>query len=204
MKTHNKPVIMIDFGGVYFTEGIPIALKRMSKKFKTPAEKLKKALTGSHWNKYKINKISGKEYWKEVQRRTGFPKARIKEIEHIWFSSYTPQKGMKQLVGKIRKKYRVVVLSGNVKDRVKFLHRKYKVLDEFHEHHFSFDHGFRKQDVRLFKSAVKRMGLSPKDCIVVDDKKEFVEKVEKAGGKGIVFKNAKQLESQLRRHGVKI
>jgi len=204
MKTHHKPVIMLDLSGVYLTKGVEIAAKKISKKYKIPEKNVLKVLKGSIVKKYRQRKLSATEFWKAISKQLKVSKKELKKIELMWHSSYKPQKDVQQFVKKLRKKYRVSILSDNLPERVVYLHKKYKILDDFHYHHFSFDHGFTKEDVRLFKLAAKKMHLKPEDCIAVDDKKEFLDKVKKTGAKTILFKNAKQLEAQLRRYGVKI
>ncbi len=205
MKTHNKPVIMIDFGGVYFSEGSKIGLEKIAKKFNLSHETVHKALKGDHRKKYFSGKITSDEYWKIVSKRIDLSRKQLKEAEHIWHSSYTPRKDMVRLVRKLRHKYRVSVLSANIPERVKYLENKYKMLKHFHEHNFSFDYGLTKDDgAKFFMAAAKKMNVNPKDCILVDDKKEFLDAVKKKGAKAVLFKDAKQLEAELRRLGVKI
>ncbi|MBI2578133.1 MAG: HAD-IA family hydrolase [Candidatus Aenigmarchaeota archaeon] len=202
MKTNDKPVIMLDFGGVYFTHGRSIGMKRIARKFMMPEKTVAGSFSGNYYKKYHEGKAGPAEFWKGVSGKLKISRKQAREMEKIWFSSYVPLREMKQLVRKLRKKYRVVVLSGNIRERVRYLDRKYRVLKEFHGHHFSFDHGFAKPDVRLFKSAARKMRLRPAECIVVDDSKEFLEAVKKTGAKTIMFKNAKQLERALRNYGV--
>lgn len=203
MKTHNKPVIMLDLGGVYFTNGTDIAAGRLSRKYRMPKEKIKSVI--KDWKvakKYYTGEAGPEEYWAYIAQKLRLSDKQAKEMEKIWYSSFVPKKKMRQLVRKLRKKYRVAILSGNVRERVRYLDKKYKLLKEFHGHHFSFDHGFSKPDVRLFKSAARKMRLRPADCIVVDDSKKFLNRVRKTGAKTILFRNARQLEAQLRKLGV--
>ncbi|MBS3053733.1 MAG: HAD-IA family hydrolase [Candidatus Aenigmarchaeota archaeon] len=204
MKTHNKPVIMIDFGGVYFSEGGKIGLEKIAKKFKLSHEAVHSALRGDHRKKYSEGKITSDEYWKTVSKKINLSRKQLKEAEHIWHSSYTPRKDMMRLVRKLRHKYRVSVLSANYAERVKYLDKKYNVLKEFHHHHFSFNHGITKPDVKLFLRAANKLNVQPKDCIVVDDNKDFLKAVKKTGGKAVLFKDAKHLEKELGKLGVKI
>ena len=206
MKTHNKPVIMIDFGGVYFSKGSRIASKKIAKKYGMPEKKVYKALKDFHaTQEYRKGKITRQEFLEIISGNLDIPAKNMKNVEFTWHSSYKPLKGMPQLVKKIRKHYRVVVLSGNIPERVRYLERKYGMLKHFHEHHFSFDYGLTKDDgAKFFMAAAKKMNVNPKDCILVDDKKEFLDAVKKKGAKAVLFKDAKHLEKELGKLGVKI
>jgi HAD superfamily hydrolase (TIGR01509 family) len=205
MKTHHKPVIVVDFGGVYFTNGFALSVKRISKKFKISLEKLQIVMKSSSnpvRKKYIEGKISGDKYWKDVSKKLKITMPQAREMERIWNSSYKPQKGMRSLISKIKKKHRVIVLSGNVKERVDFLRQKYNIDPLFHDQHYSFHHGVSKPDVRLFKRMIKKAHLKPQDCIMIDDMDNFLASLRKLGAKTILFKNAKQLEKQLKKMGV--
>ena len=52
----NKPVIMIDLGGVYFTTARYTVTEKFSKKFNMPQKKIINALMGSNWTKYATGK----------------------------------------------------------------------------------------------------------------------------------------------------
>ena len=111
---------------------------------------------------------------------------------------------MKELVRKIKKKYRVAVISSHVTGWVSIQDKIHGVSKEFHEQHFSYDYGVDKPDAELFIRAARKMKVNPKDCIVVDDMEKFLDSVKKTGARTILFKNAKQIKSELRKHGVKI
>lgn len=196
-----KRIIMIDLGGVYFTEGKSIAAKKISRKLKIGEGKVYEALKSSP---YREGRISSEKFWQGISKKLRIAHDKTKGIAMLWHSSYKPNKGMKALVRKLSKKNKIAILSGNIPERVEFLNNKYKFLNDFHESHFSFNYGVTKPDVRLFRKAMLKMKAKPRDCIVVDDMKEFLSAVKKTGAKTILFKNAKQLEWELKKMGVEI
>lgn len=205
MKTHNKPVIMMDFHGVYFNNGgSRLAAEKISGKYGIGYDLIHNQLRVSPFRKkYSRGKISGREFWSKISRETGLTNAECAEAEKIWHSSWKVQKGMKNLVSRLRRKYRIIVLSGNLKERIEFLNKKFNLNDLFHEQHYSFHYGVSKPDARLFIRAARRMKISPKECIVIDDMENFLHDVRNTGARTILFKDAKQLERELRRMGVR-
>ncbi len=198
----NKPVIMIDFGGVYFNNGTLVAVKKISKKFGINESRIKEALLGPARQKHGTGKLTSREFWNHASKHLGLSRSQVKEIKYIWHSSFVPQKGMKQLVRRLRRKYYVIVLSGTIRERIRFLNVRYNLKKEFHEQHYSFDYGINKPDVRLFKKTVKKLKINYHDCIMVDNDNVFLSNVKKTGGKTILFKSAKQLEKDLKKLGV--
>jgi FMN phosphatase YigB (HAD superfamily) len=202
-KTMHRPVIMMDFGGVYFKGGGKHGAKKWSKRLKIPEEEIFRVLVGDDWTKWATGKIGADTYWNAMAAKLKVPKEGINDFKKDCHTCI-PNQGMRELVRKIRRRYRVVVLSGNVRERIEILERQYKINREFHEQHYSFDHGYDKPDVRLFISAARKMNLKAADCSVIDDDKIFLQKVAKKGAREILVKNARQVESQLRKMGVEI
>jgi len=201
-KTHHKPVIMIDFGGVYFFTARPL-IKKFSKKFGIPQKNMSDAIMGRNWAEYAVGRSNEKKYWKNVSDKLGISKKQTLGIRKEWYS-LVPHDGMVDLVRKLKKNYRVAALSSITAGWVEFLEKKYRISKEFHEQHYSFDHRVDKPDAKLFLRAAKLMKTKPEDCIVIDDLKIFLAAVNKTGAKTILFKNAKQLERDLRKLGVEI
>ena len=54
-----------------------------------------------------------------------------------------------------------------------------------------------KDDKRIFLMAAKKLKVKPKECIFIDDVKDFVNVAKSTCMKGIQFKNIGQLKSEL-------
>ena len=197
-----KPVIMIDFGGVYFTKGGTNAAQKWSKRLNLSKEKIFHALVESgHWVLCTTGKISAREYWNRVARDLKLDRKQLSGLRKD-FHAIKIIKGMRPLVMRLKRNNKVVVLSGNTKERINLIKEKYEFNKVFHEQHYSFHYGYEKPDVRLFLSAVKKMNVDPIDCIMVDDNKVFLRAVKKTGAKTVLFKDAKHLETSLRNLGI--
>lgn len=208
-KTMNMPVIMVDFGGVYFRRTANVE-RRFEKKLGIPHEKFHAAMMGKNWKAYAEGKINDKQYWKNFCRKLGISWAEAMKFRDSLYSYQKHKKGMKSLVRRIKKRYRIVIFSSHVTACVDFLEKKYKISREFHECHYTFDHGidkpgnFERQNAKFFRSVVRKMKVKSKDCIVIDDHRCVLEPIKKAGARTILFKDAKQAEKELEKMGVKI
>ena len=201
---NSKPIIMIDFGGVYFRSVRPVA-RKIEHKFHISRKIIDYTLWyGPYWKKYAEGRSNKDEYWNNVSKKLKISNEQTKWIRKTCYSYFIPQKGMAKLVKALKRKYKVVVLSSQIEDWIKFLEKKYKLSKRFHEQHYSFNYGVDKPSVRLFKSAAKKMKTKPENCIVIDDNKVFLSGIKKTGARTIHFKNSKQLETQLRKMGIEI
>ncbi|MFH0949386.1 MAG: HAD-IA family hydrolase [Candidatus Aenigmatarchaeota archaeon] len=199
-----KPIIMIDFGGVYFRNSTIPTAKKFSKKWGLSQKKIINALVGHNWTEYAEGGCDGKDYWNYVSDKLNISEKQTKQIRRAWYSFATPQNGMVNLVRRLKKKYKIAVLSSITMEWIEFLEKKYKISNRFHDHHYSCDHRIDKPDARFFESAMRKMKAKPENCIVIDDNKTFIDAVKKIGAKTILFKNAKQLELELKKIGVEV
>ena len=76
---------------------------------------------------------------------------------------------------------------------------------------FSCDVGTRKASIvgyegptgeNIFNLTLERLGLSPTECIYIDDNVECVEAAEEAGIEGILYLNPEQLRGELSSRGL--
>ena len=197
-----KPVIFIDFGGVYFEHVYPKVPKVFSKKFGIHHDKIYDSIT-KNWRLHATGKMKEEKYWKSIQKELELSDKQMIQMKKVWYNS-VPNKGMELLVRKLKKKYKVAALSSIIIGWVEALEKKYKISNRFHENHYSYDHGIDKPSEKFFLSAAKKMKTKPEDCIVVDDLKPFLVAVRKTGARTILFKNAKQLQRDLKKVGVEV
>ena len=203
-------VIVIDLGGVYFENGTKIALPKIYKLVKVPKKKIDEIFCGYPHKEgwlYRRGKITKKKFWNAAVKKLKIDKKLVPKLKEIWNFSYKPIKGMKEIVAKLRKNYKVIAFSGTTKERVVYQNKKYGLLKDFDDFVLSFKVGFTKREIEFYKILLKRLGkmkCKPEECILIDDTKMVLDIAKSFGLKTILFKNPKQLKSDLRKFGVKI
>ena len=196
--------IVFDLGGVFFTSGTQIALKKTYKFVDVSKKKVNEVFRGSKRKLHGKGKITREEFWKEAQKKLKINKNQALRLEEIWHSSYKPNKGMEGIVKKLRKNYRVIVFSGNIRERVEYLDKKYGLYDRFDELLLSCEEGTNKREIKFYKILLKRIRCKPKECVCIDDSERVLALEKSLGMKTILFKNAKQLKSDLKKLGIKV
>ena len=194
---------MCDLGGVYFTNGTSIVINKFSRKYKIPREKLIHALKspGLVYD-YGTGKINREEFWKRVMEYLKISKKVALEIEAAWMNSYKPKKMMQSLIRQLRERYKVVVVSGNLKERIEFLNMKYNLDTKFDRYFYSFDYSTNKPSEDLCKYALKKLRAKPEECVMIDDNLIFLKNVKKLGINIIHFRNPFQLKEDLINLGI--
>ncbi|MDE1825818.1 MAG: HAD hydrolase-like protein [Candidatus Micrarchaeota archaeon] len=199
--------IVLDLGGVYFSEGTPKAIGRIAKFLGVPKRDVFLIFRGNHpypSDIYHAGKMTKREFWRIVRKKLDINVNLSEKMREIWNSSYTPTPGMEKLVSRLKRGYRIVCFSGNTRDRVAYLEGKYKFKRNFDSLLFSFSAHFNKSNIGFYLVLLKRIKCRPDECVVVDDYPKFLRRASSLGVKIIHFKSARQLGRDLAKLGVKV
>lgn len=116
-----------------------------------------------------------------------------------YYSSHTrPYKETLALVNKLKKKYKLGVLSNTIRVCVT-VNKKRGIFKDFDVLIFSCEVKCLKPQRKIYQIAAKRMKLPPKNLLFIDDKLENVRAARKLGMKAIHFKSFQQLKSHLKK-----
>lgn len=192
--------IICDLGGVYFTDGTTIALEKIKEFTKGNSEvvdELFREAPEKEGYLLRIGKLSSKVFWDIVSKKLKLNAHQISIIKEMWHSSYEPKKGMKELIQKLRKSYKVVAFSGNIKERIEYLDKRYSLLKDFDDFVFSFDHKLSKKYPNFYKRLLETIKAKPEECLFIDDKEKFLEMAMSLGMNTILFKDANTLTKEL-------
>ena len=199
--------VIFDLGGVYFTNGTVIAVNTLENMLDVPKRIIFRFFAseqGKEGYLYRLGKISEMEFWSRAAKDMNISPKDLPKIREIWHSSYRPIDGMRQLVRDVRKRYKVFVFSGSIKERIDYLSKKYGLDKEFDDYIYSFELGLGKLDINTYKAMMKRLDLKPDEFIFIDDHARFLEIAKKLGIKTILFKNVEQTRRDLIKMGIEI
>ena len=153
--------IIFDLGGVYFTNGSALAIDKIKEIYNIQNVKLLKKLFSNDpdtpGNLIRLGKITMDQFEDDVVDQLGIPRNETHHIRQIWFGSYVPQYKMRELAVELRKKHRVILFSGNVKERIEYLDKKYDFLRLFDDNVFSFDYGLNKDSDKFYKELLNHL-----------------------------------------------
>jgi len=111
---------------------------------------------------------------------------------------------MKELVSELRKNYKVIAFSGNIRERVEYLNEKYNLYEDFDDFVLSFNVGYSKENIGFYKILLEKIKYKPEECIFVDDWRENLDIAKGLGMKTILFYTPEQLKFDLRKLDVKV
>ncbi|MBI2659589.1 HAD-IA family hydrolase [Candidatus Woesearchaeota archaeon] len=190
--------ILFDSGGVIVDQRL--WFERLNKIFR-PKNKKK------FWREINIeaiplckNLISEKVFWKRIAKLN---KKDIKKIpKNLWRLGYENLTKVKHdvlaIAQKLKKKYKIGIVSNSIAYHEK-INKKRGTYNLFDAVILSHKVGLTKNNKKIFFLAAKKLKVKPKECIFIDDVKDFVDVAKSVGMAGIVFKNSKQLKSDFKK-----
>ncbi len=199
--------IVFDFGGVYFTQGTALALPEIYRMVEVSEETVREVFTSHNRQEgwlYRKGMITREGFRKLAQLKLKISGEKLARLINLWHSSYRPAEGMEGLVLALKKRYRVIVFSGNIEERVEYLNIKYGLEELFDDFIFSFEFGFNKREKEFYDVLVQNIRCLPEECVCIDDQQRVLDEEKELGMHTILFQNADQVSRGLRRLGVKI
>lgn len=203
--------VIFDLGGVVVEWSNDVTYKHIEERYGIPAADFKaeaeKGMPGAQ-----TGETPEEEWMSATFRRFGeFPP----DAWRAWGTTFEAARyndAVVSLITRLRHRgIRVAALSNLEPSRARWL-KRHNINSIFDIVVFSCEVGMRKPDLKpgdredlaIYRLTLERLDLKPGECVFVDDNVNCVSAAEQAGIKGIQFRNAAQLEDELRKKGVNV
>ena len=194
--------IIFDWFGVCTKEFRKILSEELYKKFG-----INKKLVIKSYVKYEfpfiLRKINSKKVLSNMFKEFHINK-NVNDYAYIFKSKPKLRKDVFKLIKKLKANYKTALLSDNFDDMTKTIRKSLYLKRYFDLVVFSNEVGLVKRENKVYKFIIKKLEDKPKECVFIDDKKENIERAGRLGINGILFKNIKQVRTELAKSGVKI
>jgi len=212
LKLKETPIktIIFDLGGVVFTDGSMLAIKKIKNALRLDegeCELLEECFSnnpGDMGQLIRLGLITLDEYLDQFIKKLNLSKSKKKALKHLWFSSYVPNYKMKKILKKLLKSYRIIAFSGNVRERIIYLKKRYSLLKYFNGMVFSYDYNKNKRDLDFYQVLLDHIDCDPAEAILIDDSWDNIKRAEMVGLNGIHFSYTEQFLRDLDAFDVKI
>ena len=133
MRNFNIKTIIFDLGGVYFSSGTTLAIKKIVDYYNIRDKEVVMDIFGnkpeSEGYLLRLGLITMKEFERSIVSKLQLQEKDKDHIRYVWFNSYIPNYRMKEVVKQLRNMdYKLVIFSGNVRERIEFLDSRYNFL----------------------------------------------------------------------------
>lgn len=196
--------IIFDLGGVILKHRFDLIGYILSQMFAISKEQGDK-----FWSEYRIKLLTGefssKQFLQEIKDKTKI-EISLDELSKMWKQLYIANAeidwALLDFIKQLRKKYKVYLLTDTVDIHDEY-NKKRKIYEQFDKVFKSYEEKMSKAEGKqIFLNILRKIHLTTSECIFIDDLEEYVIAAEKAGIKGIVFKNLPQLKEELHHLGI--
>ena len=128
------------------------------------------------------------------------------QFVRAWNDIFAENEDVTWVLRRLRERHKLVALTNTNALHIEHLKATMPSLELFHDLIASCDVGLRKPDPLIYQLALERSGLNerPQAVVYIDDRPDLVEAGRSVGLMAIRFKNAQQLEQDLRDIGLNI
>lgn len=191
--------IIFDFAGVISKRNFfPVVAEKLSEKYGISKEKVFENLK-IHATKYILGQESTRDFWEKVCGEFNIP---FDEFVKIFGSSYELNLETIELIRRLKKKYRIFLLSDNFDALSKVIRLDTNIKDIFERMYFSDEMHLIKEDPNAFYYMLNDIKKKPEECIFIDDKEMNLVEPKKIGMHTILFNDTETLEKDLANLGI--
>ena len=143
-------------------------------------------------------KVTEEQYLKELINVQEW-KISVQDMKDIIRENLNvPVQGTLEIIKKLKRKYKLILLSDHIKEWADYILKNNTDLDIFDEKFFSYELKRIKQDTDTFKVILEQLKINAKETIFIDDYQINIDMAKEQGIEGILFLNASQLENELK------
>lgn len=192
--------IVFDLGGVLFTEGKTVALEALARDYDYDPAVVWDVLTCPRSRDMRKGLVSEADFWAWAERRLP-PNYSARVIRDAWYEGYALDREIFELVKGLQGRYRLVVFSENIPDRVAYLDERYGFRELFDVEIYSYDHQAGKRDPRFLEILLATLGQRPGEILYIDNSRDVLERAERQGVNVALYTTGqtKEIEAAMRR-----
>ncbi len=193
--------VLFDWGGVLIENPAPGLMAYCARALQVLVEDYARA-HNEHSAAFQKGLIGEEVFWQDVCQELGRPVPRQSSLWGEAFRAvYSPREEVFALARQLRENgHKTSVLSNTeAPAREFFLELQYDMFDVLT---FSCAEGVRKPEREIYEIASQKLGMAPAQCVLIDDRLDFIEGACNVGMKGIVYENLVQVKEELTGLGV--
>jgi len=191
-------VIVFDLGNVILDFDHRIVTTRLAQLSTVSEKGIHDLIFGGNLESmYDRGKTSSRDFYQDVVKSLDID-VPFEEFRDIWTRIFTLKEDVCDLIRTLKKRYRLILLSNTNEMHFDYAFGAFEILRAFDDYVLSYRVGARKPDPKVYLAALQRAGCQAGECIYIDDKEEYVWAARRLGIQAIVFRNARQLQRELR------
>ena len=196
-------IILCDLGNVIINVHNDIKIRNI-KKFSSKSRKfIEKFLINSKARKdFDKGKISAIQLYESLKNGLNL-KLSFKKFKKVWCSYFSRREEMERLLRKLKKNYKLILLSNTDEMHFSHIRKKYKILDIFDDFVLSYKVGCTKPNPLIYLYSIKKTKTFPNKIVYIDDVRDYVLAAKFFGIKSIQYTTFSKLEADFKKLNIK-
>ena len=191
--------VFFDFGGVIMRTEYQAPRQHLAERFGMDYADMDKAVFECESaRRASVGTITEDEHWFEVLKKFRRPAAEMKAFKDEFFGGDVIDRQLMEYIRSLRGRVQTGLISNAWSGLREFLARE-KIIDAFDTVVVSAEVGVVKPSAGIYEFALKQAGVKAKDALFIDDVKANIEGCEKAGMRGILFKEPQDVIAEIDR-----
>ncbi len=194
--------IVFDLGNTLIRFDHNISANKIAKAFNVAAKKVYDTFFDSGITRpFERGALSPKEFHAKTSEHLGLDLP-YSDFVDIWNDIFWEDRQMCALARKLKKSYKLILLSNINVLHFKHIRKKFSIIDIFDELVLSYQVGAIKPERKIFDEVVKRAGGNRKGLFYIDDREDLVEEALRLGIDSTRFENIAKLRKIMKAKGV--
>ncbi|HII72162.1 TPA: HAD family phosphatase [Candidatus Woesearchaeota archaeon] len=191
--------IIFDYGGVFSKEAdLHKFADHYAPKYGIDPKKFGDEMY-EYWQKAKVNKINSALFFEHLAGQLDVDVDEFTEYFIHWFGF---DEEIKEFVASLQGRYKLGLLSNQIEIWLETLLDHHDIRRLFDVITTSYNEGIAKPDPKIYKRAMKALGVKPEECVFIDDLERNIKPAEKLGMKVVTYKGLKDLKKRLVEFGI--
>jgi len=148
-------------------------------------------------NPFDLGKVSPREFFQAIKERLDLSVS-FDEFVQIWCNIFVEDQEVTKIILSLKRNWRLGLVSNTDPLHFNYILSKFPVMRTFDKWILSYEVGFKKPAVQIFRKAIEWASVKPEKILYIDDTKEYVEVAGPLGIQSIHFISASQLKEELR------
>lgn len=189
-------LIIFDFNGVSTKGGYAKTIPILAKRYKIPKQKMYDIFYTKYLNLGATNKISEQDVWRLPVKHFDI-KDDWQKLRKFHLDLQVPNKIVCNYANRLRKKYRIIMLTKNISGQLNYVIKNTHVSKYFDEIINTQKLNLPKASHKTMQYIMKKFSLNPNEIIYIDDQKDNLEQAKKIGIFTILYKKFSQFKLEL-------
>jgi glucose-1-phosphatase len=147
-------------------------------------------------NRFDTGHVSAAQFFRYVREDLGLSLS-FEDFTPIWTDIFTENEEVTEIVGSLKGRCRLGLLSNTDPLHFQFVLLRFPVLSAFDKWILSYEVGAKKPDLRIYQKAMEWASVRPEEILFIDDLEKNVEAARSVGMQGIHFRSASQMKEEL-------